>query len=147
MIIDVSVTASSFVVRDMDKAHTQLKRASAMGLVASEISTEKLVHLHQAAETIERLFLWEEDDLVEEGELVLFLCKRLDWLNALHDFIDSISYNTTDQARETVRTIERFVDGLLVTEDDLDEAEYFCYCLSEMIWEHFISWHMIESDA
>lgn len=147
MYINVSVTVSWPVVRDMDKAFQVLELIRVVGGAALDLEVSDVCTIANAANTIEKLFLWTDDTLGDEGEFQLLLCRKLAWyedvletLKCVQGLDDNIDEYIVESYISEVRDVLLDVaNGNSVDVDSFDEITQFCLMLSETIWEHFVA--------
>lgn len=138
MYSDISVTASSTVVRDMDKAFAVMNSIPTSDVEWVEVTESEMLAIILGAMTIEKLFLWEEDQLFEYEEYGLILCRVLPWYRNILELLRDLG---EEEPRSYIRKLHEglmeLVSGIAVDSDYYDQATDLCLAVSEAIWSHF----------
>ncbi len=141
MYSDVTVTVSSSIVRDIESGFAVLEMARIIGGAADEIVDEHLEILITTSNTIEWLFLLEEDLLVDEGALCFFLAKKIGWYSEVLEAIKEDYPDPIDAITDFHETLEDFIAGEAIDPDIFKETNNFLVLVSKKILEHFTNIH------
>lgn len=141
MFSDITVTVSSSIVRDIEKGFAVLEMIRIIDGTADNMTEDHFMILLTTVGTIEKLFLLEEDLLVDESEFGFFLCKKLSWYEKLLSKVDDEYFSPEDTIIDAYETLETFIAGEAVDPDFFDDATHLCKMISDAIWSHFIQLH------
>jgi hypothetical protein len=109
-------------------------------------------HYQMVAETIEKLFMWSDNELDLGFEFWALSCRSQGWhrsimilVSAYIDSDEEDGYNC--YFSELVRTAQGIADGYPQEPDAVDELQSFCILAADEIIDHYYIMHRVEDET